>query len=501
MVKIEIIKTDEISNRNQVLALGCFSDNNKNKNKDLIANTIPDLKFILEQNEYNNLKFGSIKETIITSNNKVRRAIFIGLGDQKDFDLEKSRIVAGKLVLYCKEQSIEDIIVFPFEETEDIIGAMVEGINLALYSFEKYKNDEKETKLKKVFLAVTRIYKNYTNKINEVLTITNAVNFAREISNLPPNECNPEKMAQFAASLDKKRHNIKLTIMGRKKLESLGLNGILAVGSGSSSEPKLIILEYNGKRTSDSSISNESILIVGKAVTFDTGGISLKPGDRMDEMKFDKCGGCNVIGIMDAISALNLPVNVIGLIPAVENMPSQYAYRPGDIIKMYNKKTVEILNTDAEGRIILADALAYGIKSFKPNEILDMATLTGACIIALGANVAAIVGNNDMLIEKIKSASQKTSEKIWQLPLFEDYYEQIKSKNADIKNIGGRPGGTITAAAFLSHFVENTPWIHFDIAGTAWNQDGTIPKSYNPHGATGFGIRLIVEYLKEKSKR
>ncbi len=213
-------------------------------------------------------------------------------------------------------------------------------------------------------------------------------------------------------------------------------------------------------------------------------------------MKFDKCGGCTVLGIMKAVSSLKLPVNVIGIVPSVENMPSGESYRPGDIVKLFSGKTAEILNTDAEGRLILADGLSYGIKRFKPNEIIDFATLTGACIIALGTNVAGLVSNNRKLADKIKRSSEKTSEQVWQLPINDDYMEMIKSDVADMKNIGvGRTAGTITAAAFLANAVGNTPWAHLDIAGTAWIQTGTKPKSYNPKGATGFGVRLILDYL------
>jgi leucyl aminopeptidase len=219
----------------------------------------------------------------------------------------------------------------------------------------------------------------------------------------------------------------------------------------------------------------------------------------MEEMKYDKCGGCNVIGIMKALSDLAFKKNVIGIIPAVENMPSGDSYRPGDIIRMYNKKTVEVLNTDAEGRIILGDALAFAVKTFAPQAIIDMATLTGAAIIALGSNVAALVGNNKELVTKILENSERTGEKIWELPLFDDFKEQLKSTNADIKNIGGRAGGAITAAAFLSFFVDSTPWVHLDIAGTAWNQEGTKERTYNPKGATGFGIRTIVNFIANHS--
>jgi leucyl aminopeptidase len=242
-------------------------------------------------------------------------------------------------------------------------------------------------------------------------------------------------------------------------MESMGLNGIVSVGKGSQNPPKLIILEYHGS-TGD----RRPYLLVGKGVTFDTGGISLKDSDKMDEMKFDKCGGCNVVAIMKAVASLKLPINVVGIIPSVENMPSSTSYRPGDIIKMYNGKTVEVLNTDAEGRLILADALAFGIASYNPKAVIDLATLTGACIIALGTNVAAVIGTNKKFIDELHKVSDRTSEKIWELPLYEEFNEQIKSSIADIKNIGGRPGGAITAAAFLSNFTNDIPWIHIDIA-------------------------------------
>ena len=275
----------------------------------------------------------------------------------------------------------------------------------------------------------------------------------------------------------------------------MGMGGIVAVGKGSNNPPKLIILEYNG-----APIDQKPYLLVGKAVTFDTGGISIKPGEKMDEMKFDKCGGCTVLAVMRAAASLKLAVNIVAIVPSVENMPSSTSYRPGDIIKMYNGKTVEVLNTDAEGRMILADALAYGIANYSPKAVVDLATLTGAAIVALGSNVAALVGTNKQLTDRLRKVSDKTGEKMWELPLYEEFHEQIKSTFADIRNIGGKPGGAITAAAFLSNFVDSVPWTHIDIAGTAWTQDGTFEKSYNPKGATGFGVRTLVKLLTEDEK-
>ena len=275
-------------------------------------------------------------------------------------------------------------------------------------------------------------------------------------------------------------------------MKKRGFGGISAVGQGSKNKPKLIVLEHNRGQKND-----KPIVLVGKAVTFDTGGISLKPGSGMDEMKFDKCGGCTVLGIMKAVSELNLPINVVGIIPSVENMPGGESYRPGDIIKLFSGKTAEILNTDAEGRLILADALSYGERKYTPKAIIDFATLTGACIVALGTNVAAIVSNDERLTKKINDASKRTTEEVWELPLNQDYMDMIKSEVADMKNVGiGRAAGPITAAAFLKNAIENPPWTHIDIAGVAWTQGATKEKSYNPKGATGFGVRLILDYLQ-----
>jgi leucyl aminopeptidase len=213
-------------------------------------------------------------------------------------------------------------------------------------------------------------------------------------------------------------------------------------------------------------------------------------------MKFDKCGGCTVLGIMKAVSELKLPINLVGIIPSVENMPGRESYRPGDIVRLYSGKTAEILNTDAEGRLILADALSYGEKKYSPSVLIDFATLTGACIVALGNNVAGLVSNDKKLANNILNSSEKTSEEVWELPLNQDYMDMIKSNVADMKNIGkGRAAGTITAAAFLANAINNTPWAHIDIAGTAWTQDATKKKSYNPKGATGFGVRLVIDFL------
>ncbi|MEX2060952.1 MAG: leucyl aminopeptidase, partial [Nitrosopumilaceae archaeon] len=403
------------------------------------------------------------------------------------------RNVTGKIAqkvrsLGLSEFSIVIPIGFPID-SDSSISAVVEGTMLSLYSFDRFKK-EKSEKSPDLSILVSNS-RNAQKVISQAQIIAEGTLFARDTANLPPNECSPSTLASIAKSLSSK-NKLKCKIFSKNELKQKKFGGISAVGQGSKNEPKLIILEHNKGRRGD-----KPVVIVGKAVTFDTGGISLKPGDKMDEMKFDKCGGCTVLGIMKAVSELKLPINVVGIIPSVENMPSGESYRPGDIIRLYSGKTAEILNTDAEGRLILADALSYGIKQYSPKSIIDFATLTGACIVALGNNIAGLVSNDQKLAEKIKSSSEKTSEELWQLPINDDYMDMIKSNVADMKNVGmGRAAGTITAAAFLANAVDNTPWVHIDIAGTAWTQDATKKKSYNPKGATGYGVRLILDYLR-----
>ena len=448
----------------------------------------PIIREITESNEFR-AKDGTISIVHNNVGSGIKRALLLGMGDKKNLDPEKTRNLTGKVVNKAKELGISEFVLIPFKNIDkEHLSAMVEGIKLSDYSFNNYKRDEDRNDLNQVRILIRNDMKNSQKIIQHSVVVSDAVIFTRDISNLPPNDCSPKDLATLSKKLSENQ-KVKVRVIEKEEMKSYGFEGILAVGEGSASSPKLIVLEYSG------STKNRPIVIVGKAVTFDTGGISIKPSEKMEEMKFDKCGGCNVLGIMKAVSDLGLDTNVIGIIPAVENMPSGTSYRPGDIIKMYNRKTVEVLNTDAEGRIILGDALSFAVKTFAPKAIIDMATLTGAAIIALGTNVAALVGNDDDLVTKILEYSNQTGEKIWQLPLFEEYKEQLKSSNADMKNIGGRSAGAITAAAFLSNFVEDTPWVHLDIAGTAWTQEGTKEKSYNPKGATGFGIRTILKYI------
>jgi leucyl aminopeptidase len=287
------------------------------------------------------------------------------------------------------------------------------------------------------------------------------------------------------------RKKVHVQILDVQQMKKLGMNALLAVASGSCQPPKFIILEYRGGRKGQAPVA-----LVGKGLTFDSGGISIKPSEKMDEMKSDMAGGAAVMGAIMAAHDLHLPVNVVGLVPATENLPGGKAYKPGDILKSLSGLTIEVLNTDAEGRLILADALTYAGK-FKPAAIIDIATLTGACIIALGDNVIALLGTDEKLKADLKAAAETTGERVWELPFWEEYHELIKSEVADYKNAGGRAGGTITAAAFLSKFVGPWPWVHLDIAGPAWLAKD---KAYIPKGASAVGVRLFVRYLRDLVK-
>jgi leucyl aminopeptidase len=496
MVQIKVEQATIDQNQTPLLVVGLYENENDHLNSQgldpILYHTI---KEIISNKEFKAVVGARL---IIPTMGKgpMKKIMLMGLGKKEKFNNEIARIVSAKAAVKVREMEISEFSILPYSNLDEgLIEAISEGIALSLYSFNRYKTNDAgdESKVKLVTILIDADKNKIQPIIDRTVLLVDAVNLARDLSNLPPNDCSPSQLASIAVSVGTE-YGLKTRILERYEMESLGLNGIVSVGKGSQNPPKLIILEYHG-----STDDRRPYLLVGKGVTFDTGGISLKNHDKMDEMKFDKSGGCNVVAIMKAVASLKFPINVVGIIPSVENMPSSTSYRPGDIIKMYNGKTVEVLNTDAEGRLILADAIAFGIASYNPKAVIDLATLTGACIIALGTNVAAVIGTNKKFIDELHQVSDRTGEKIWELPLYEEFNEQIKSSIADIKNIGGRPGGAITAAAFLSNFTSGIPWIHIDIAGTAWTQEGTFERSYNPKGATGFGIRTLVKLLMEDS--
>ncbi|MGO9137453.1 MAG: leucyl aminopeptidase [Syntrophales bacterium] len=429
-----------------------------------------------------------------------KRIVLVGVGKKVDFTTDKLRSAFATAARHIRSLKIREFstsldFIFLNKPLDEIARAVVEGVSLGLYQYTSFKTiDKDKIGTTKQFTIIEENEKSYniiSAAAREAEIISCAVSFARDMVSAPGNEMTPTDMAREASKIAK-RKNVKLRVLDEKEIDKIGMSAFLGVARGSEEPAKFIILEYRGGNKHDPPVA-----LVGKGLTFDSGGISIKPSEKMDEMKSDMAGGAAVMGAIMAAADLGLKVNAVGLIPATENLPGGRAYKPGDILKSLSGQTIEVLSTDAEGRLILADALTYAGR-FKPAAIIDLATLTAACVIALGDHVTGMMGTDAKLKQKIKDAADATDEKVWELPLWEDYHEMIKSDVADYKNHGGRPGGAITAAAFLSKFVGNYPWVHLDIAGPAWL---TMDRPYIPKGASGVGVRLMVQFLRDWRKR
>jgi len=426
------------------------------------------------------------------------RTVLLGVGDEKKLSLKKLRDMAAKAARYLDKGGARDASLFLPDlavrgaNVAARVQAIAEGVWLGLYRFERYQSEKKENKraLRSLTIMVPsrRDLEAAEAAVQQAKAVCAGTIFARDLANEPGNVCTPEYLGEQAKGL--KHAKLKVTVMDKAAIEKAGFAGLLAVNQGSSKEPRFIVLDYQGGKKGAAPVA-----LVGKGLTFDAGGISIKPPQAMDEMKFDMCGAAAVLGAFRSIVELNLPINVLGVIASTENLLGSAAYKPGDIIKSYKGVTIEVLNTDAEGRIILADALAYAAEK-KPAAIIDLATLTGACVIALGSQATGLMGSDEPLQKALEKSGEATGDRVWRLPMYEEYQEQIKSSIADIKNIGGREAGTITAACFLSRFVDDSPWAHLDIAGTAWNMKGT---GISAKGATGAGVRLLVDFLSRRA--
>ncbi len=425
-----------------------------------------------------------------------KRVVLIGLGDEKNASAESLRAAAGRAAkALARAKAKQASLVVPAlrrVKPEEAAQALAEGALLGAYRFDKYKSDDdRPAALEKLALLAPDARQlaalRRGAKLGQVLA--ESANFARDLSNEPGTTCTPEHLAAEARKLGR-AHGLKVTVFAEKELEREKMAGILTVGRGSAHPPRLIVIEHGA--SAKPARKRPRLALVGKGITFDSGGVSIKPAASMDEMKHDMSGGAAVLGALRAAALLDLPCHVIGIIAAAQNMPDGNAYVPGDIIRSAQGKTIEVLNTDAEGRIVLSDALHHAT-SFKPDAIIDLATLTGACLVALGEVACAVLGNNEKLIGKVRAAADATHERAWPLPLWEEHKTAIKGTVGDIVNTGGRNGGVSTAAAFLSHFVGETPWAHLDIAGTAW---ATKESPYHVKGATGFGVRLLIELLR-----
>ncbi|HZY65392.1 MAG TPA: leucyl aminopeptidase [Rubrobacteraceae bacterium] len=422
------------------------------------------------------------------------RLMLLGLGDEGSFTLEKLRRAAATVAKKARSVKAENAAFVPKTPEgsgiEGVARATSEGATLGLYRFNRYKPAEENSDADEgspasfdVVLSPEEDEEPANRGIREGECLAAAAILARNLANEPSNTATPEYLAERAREISDD-HGMDLTVLDRAGIEAEGLTGLATVGRSASNEPRFIVLEH--RKGGDAA----PVVLVGKAVTFDSGGISIKPSAGMEEMKFDMGGGAAVLGAMEAAGRLDLPLNVVALVPATENLPAGNAYKPGDVLRMHSGKTVEIVTTDAEGRLILADALSYA-RRYDPAAVVDSATLTGAAIVALGHHASGLMGNDEDLIAEVQAASETTGEKAWPLPLFEEYTEQIKGDTADIKNSGGRYGGALTAGAFLKEFADY-PWAHLDVAGTAFGKKGN---AYTPKGGTGVPARLLVEFL------
>lgn len=426
---------------------------------------------------------------------KAERVLLVGIGKTDELDSRQWRKVAASLASQLKALGGADA-ALAFQEvqvkdrdTYDSARSLIEVLANATYRFDQFKSKKAEPNgLKKLTLLGSREQQAALEQaVIHAQAIASGMAYARDLGNLPPNYCHPSYLAEEAKKLGKGHKNVKVEVLDEEKLKTLGAGAFLAVAKGSEQPPRLIVLRYNGGKKSE-----KPYALVGKGITFDSGGISLKPGQGMDEMKYDMCGAASVLGVFKAVLELQLPLNLVCLLACAENMPSGRATRPGDIVSTMSGQTVEILNTDAEGRLVLCDTLTYA-ERFKPRAVIDIATLTGACIVALGSHTSGLMGNDQELAQQLLEAGQTADDRAWQLPLFEEYQEQLDSPFADIANIGGPKAGTITAACFLARFTKAYPWAHLDIAGTAWISGG------KEKGATGRPVPLLLQYLLDRS--
>lgn len=455
---------------------------------------------------------GNWKENIIIytpSHPLTKRVLLVGVGNKNELHLQRLRILAATLISSLRERNLSKSVSLLVPKlgklrTEEIIQAIETGSRIYQFRFDELKTQNETSKKKNLseieiqyLVSDAREQKPAEKAVHKARTIAGGVNFARRLIMLSPRQLNPEELARQAVKMAQSspsKSKIKTKVWTEKELQKNKYGGILAVGQGSDTPPRFIQLEYWGTKA-----TQKPIVLVGKGITFDSGGLSLKPPPSQETMKYDMAGAASVLGVFKIVTELQLKTNLIVLVPSAENMPSGKAQRPGDIITMASGKTVEVLNTDAEGRLILADALYHGTTHFKPKSIIDVATLTGACALAVGEAAAGLFGNNDALKADLMKATKTSGENLWPLPDFDDFYaDLLKSDAADLKNIGKREAGASTAAIFLRHFVMNdVPWAHLDIAGCGW-YDGARD-FIGMRGPSGVPVRLLFDYVESQA--
>ena len=423
------------------------------------------------------------------------RVLLVGLGKESEFDERAYRKAVVASIKALSQGGVETAGSFLAEITvkkHNTHWKAAQLVEVALdcsYRFEQFKSKKSEKKgIAKLIINVDKSDSDAAEAgLKQGLALAAGVSFAKDLGNLPPNVCTPTYLAEQAEALAKS-HGIKVQVLERAEMEKLGMGSFLGVAQGSVQPPKLIVMHHNGGKK-----NQKPVVLVGKGITFDTGGISLKPGAEMDEMKYDMCGAASVLGTFKAIAEMNLALNVVGIIPTCENMPDGNAIRPGDVLTSMSGLTIEVLNTDAEGRLILCDALTYA-ERFEPDAVVDIATLTGACVIALGHHASGLFSNKDSLAAELLEAGEQSLDRAWHMPMWDDYQPQLDTNFADIANIGGRAGGSITAACFLSRFTKKYDWAHLDVAGTAW-------KSGKEKGGTGRPVPLLTQFLMARADK
>ncbi len=428
-----------------------------------------------------------------------QRLVLVGLGKKSEVTLETIRQAMGSAAKRVRQTKVRSFaVVLPTVKPNkmswiEVAQAMVEGAILGSYQFTHYRTEAasgQDVAEMRILAPQKDQLRQVTEGVRRGVATAEATVFVRDLCNHPSNVLTPTRVADEAKAVAK-TDGITIKIIEQKEMEQLGMGALLGVSRGSQEPPKFIILEYNGTKKKD----DRPVVLVGKTITFDTGGISLKPAENMEHMKADMTGGAEVLASIRAAARLKLPLRLISILPVAENMPGGRAMKPGDIVTTLSGKTVEVQNTDAEGRLILADGLAYAMR-YKPAALIDIATLTGACVVALGQFAIGMFGTDQALKEQVRKSGQKAGERVWEMPLWEEYFEQLKSDVADMRNIGGRGGGMITAALFLSKFVGDCPWVHLDIASTDWSER---ERAYIPKGPTAIGTRLLVQYLIDRS--
>jgi leucyl aminopeptidase len=499
-VELKTRKVDFSKFETELLAVGQFSDA---KGMDKLSGELNSkLDGVIERL----IKLGDFKgkdgtSAVVYGNGKIgaKRVLLVGLGEKKKATLDTIRKAAANVAKRSVAMKVEAISlalhkVFGGRFDLSAMGrAMGEGTYFGSYRYDEFVTENENGRLDSLGVEVVDSDSAKTRKLNKGVArgavIGKAQSYARTLMNRPANVMTPVELAAAAKELARGCKRLSCTVFDEKQLAAKGMGGVLAVGSGSQNKPRFIVLKYSPASKAASRLP--TVGLVGKAITFDSGGISIKPAANLDQMKLDKTGGIAVLGTMKAVAELGLPVNVYGIIPSAENLPSGTSYRPGDIITTFSGKNVEVQNTDAEGRMILCDGLHYAVKQ-NCEVIIDIATLTGACRIALGAYMAGLMGTDDKLIKQLQRAAGDSGEKVWPMPSGDEYAEEMKSKIADLKNIGSKWGGACTAAAFLRQFVGDAKWAHLDIAGVEMFEKAT---EFSAEGSSGFGVRLLATYL------